>query len=263
MNRYTGAFIQKLALAVGNNNSLLCVGLDNPAKFSFQKKVIDATHSYVCAFKPNSAFYEQYGALGISELKKICSYIQTNYPTIPIILDAKRGDIESTNEAYAKYAFDYLGVDAITLHPYLGKESLMPFLSRRDKGCIILCKTSNPGAGEIQDLILGKDTLSMHIAQQVLQTWNTNKNCLFVMGATYPNDLASIRAFSDEVVFLVPGVGAQGGDLQKALQAGLNKKKAGMIISVSRALVEGSTDKKSFTTRARKLRDQINMYRYS
>jgi len=253
--------MQKLASIVESHNSLLCVGLDNPATFAFQKKVIDAAHKYVCAFKPNSAFYEQHGAKGIEELKKICAYIQSNYPDIPIILDAKRGDIDSTNEAYAKYAFDYLDVDAITLHPYLGKESLKPFLSRKDKGCILLCKTSNPGSGEIQDCIVGKDTLSMFIAKKALRFWNANKNCLFVIGATYPKDLASIRAINDEVIFLVPGIGAQGGDVRKAIEAGLNTKKTGMIISVSRSIVTGLVDKRSIAKRAQKLRDQINLYR--
>ena len=255
------SFTQKLSFLVESHNSLLCVGLDDPATFAFQKKVIDATHSYVCAFKPNSAFYEQHGANGINELKKICVYIQNRYPDVPIILDAKRGDIDSTNQAYAKYAFDYLGVDAITLHPYLGKESLIPFLSRKDKGCILLCKTSNPGSGEIQDCIIGKDTLSMFVAKKALRSWNTNKNCLFVIGATYPKDLAAIRALSDEVVFLVPGVGAQGGDLKKAIYAGLNNKKTGMIISVSRSIVTGSIDKKSIAKRTQNIRDQINLYR--
>ena len=147
-------FRDKLNNIVKKNNSLLCVGLDPEADnvFDFNKNIIDATYDMVCAYKPNIAFYEAVGIVGIKQLKKTIDYLHKKYPEIPVILDAKRGDIGHTSAAYARYIFDYLQADAVTLHPYLGKDALQPFLDRKDKGCIILCRTSNPGAGEFQDL---------------------------------------------------------------------------------------------------------------
>src|SRR3989339_225998 len=158
-------FQQKFDQIITKNNSLLCVGLDSDLEkipsqfqhkdypqFAFNKWIVEQTHDFVCAYKPNSAFYEARGADGITELKMTCHYVKKQYPDIPIIFDAKRGDIGSTNEGYVRFAYEYLGVDAITLHPYLGKEALTPFLKQKEKGCIILCRTSNPGAGEFQDI---------------------------------------------------------------------------------------------------------------
>jgi len=181
-------FRQKLDAIVEKNNSLLSVGLDSDvdAQVAFNKKIIDATHDLVCAYKPNTAFYESRGVAGIEALKQTCDYLRKTYPEIVLIVDAKRGDIGNSNEAYAKFAFDYLGADAITLHPYLGKEALKPFLDRKEKGSVILCRTSNPGAGEFQDDMYKK------VAEHVAKEWNSNDNCALVVGAPYPAELAIV-----------------------------------------------------------------------
>ncbi len=281
-------FIQKLEKINKKNNSLVCIGLDSDIKklpefvvrkkhpqFSFNKWIIDKTFDLVCAYKPNSAYYEARGRYGIMELKLTCDYLHKAHPEIPIILDAKRGDIGSTNNGYVEFAFDYLGVDAITLSPYLGNEALQPFLDRKDKGCIILCRTSNPGAGEFQDLLvsrsqsaeaLAKEDRKLYhaIAEQVVNKWNTNGNCLMVVGATFPEELAEVRQLAGDMTFLVPGIGAQGGEVEKTVKAGLNSKGAGMIINSSRGIIFKSHSK-DFAEKAReeamKLRDEINKYR--
>ncbi|MBI3577652.1 orotidine-5'-phosphate decarboxylase [Candidatus Gottesmanbacteria bacterium] len=271
-------FQQKLDIIVAKQNTLLCVGLDseitkipeqvrrkkNP-QFTFNKAIIDATYDLVCAYKPNSAFYEARGAAGIEELKMTCDYLRTQCPQISIILDAKRADIGSTNEGYVTYAFDYLGVEAITLHPYLGREALQPFLDRKDKGCIILCRTSNPGAGELQDLVLDGKPLYQIIAQKVVKEWNTHGNCALVVGATYPSELAIVRRIvGDQMPLLVPGIGTQGGDIGKTLQAGLNGQKRGLIINSSRGIIFAGSGE-DFAQKARaateQLRIEINHYR--
>lgn len=247
-------FQQKLDTTVGKNNSLVCVGLDSDMKklpkhlasekypqFSFNQAIIDVTHDLVCAYKPNSAFYEARGAKGIEELKMTCDYLHKRYPEIPIILDAKRGDIGSTNEGYVTYAFDYLGVDAITLHPYLGREALQPFFDRKDKGCIILCKISNSGAGEVQDLPVEGKPLYQTIAQKVVSEWNTHGNCMLVIGAPYPEELTIVRRIVGDMIILVPGIGTQGGNLEKTVKAGINSKGAGMIINASRSVIFASS----------------------
>lgn len=255
----------------------MCVGLDSDweklpeivkkeeyPQFAFNKAIIDATHDLVSAYKPNSAFYEYLGSEGVRQLKLTCDYVNETYPEIPIVLDAKRADIGSTNKGYVSYAFDYLRVDAITLHPYLGKEALQPFFDRKDKGLIILCRTSNPGAGEFQDLETVGEPLYIKVAKQVVTEWNTNRNCLMVIGATYPKELAVVRKIAGEMTFLVPGIGAQGGDIEKTVKAGLNSKKAGMIINSSRGIIFASSGS-DFAEKARKetekLRKRINTYR--
>lgn len=268
-------FQQKFDRIVKKNNSLTCVGLDSDlprlpqglSQFEFNKKIIDATADLVCAYKPNSAFYEAQGDRGITELKMTCDYLRKKYPEIPVILDAKRADVGNTNEGYVKFAFDYLGVDAITLHPYLGKEAIEPFLQKKDKGIIILCRTSNPGAGELQDLMINKRPLYKIIAQKVAKKWNKNKNCLLVVGATYPRELTEVRKIvGDEMTLLVPGIGVQGGDLKKTLRAGLNSQGRRLIINSSRSIIFASSGK-DFAERAReetkKLRKAINIYRSS
>jgi len=253
----TMTFYQKLDAIVTKNNSLVCVGLDSDAgkisgsQFDFNKSIVDATHDFVCAFKPNSAFYEARGTSGIEELKKTCDYIHQKYPDIVLILDAKRADIGSSNNGYVTYAFDYLGADAITLHPYLGKDALQPFLERKEKGSIILCRTSNPGAGEFQD------NLYKTVAEHVAKEWNTNNNCALVVGATYPSELQIVRRIVGDMPILVPGIGAQGGDIEKTLKAGLSSQKSGLIISASRSVIFAKDPKEE----AKKLRDEINKYR--
>lgn len=264
-------FKEKLDKAVDINDSLVCVGLDPvleklPSEFKdkekplfeFNKSIIDATHDLVCAYKPNSAFYEALGAEGIQQLKDTCDYINDTYPLVPIILDAKRGDIGSTNEGYIDFAFDYLGCDAITLHPYMGQSSLEPFLARADKGCIILCQTSNDGADEFQSLEANGRPLYQQVATNVAQKWNKNGNCMLVTGATYPEQLAEIRQITgDEMIFLVPGIGAQGGDIEATLKAGLNNKGGGLIINSSRAIIYAESPHQE----TEKLQSQINQSR--
>ena len=190
-------FIEKLRSAWVTNNSLLCVGLDPDLKkfpqvvrnsphpiFEFNRKIIDATSDLVCAFKPQIAYYSAQQAE--DQLLMTIDYIRNKYPNLPIILDAKRNDIGSTAEMYATEAFDRYGADAVTVSPYLGKDSLEPFLKRKDKGVIVLCRTSNPGAGDLQDLICDGKKLYEVVAQKCASEWNQNKNILLVVGATYP-----------------------------------------------------------------------------
>lgn len=270
-------FLQKLDEAVTKNDSLLCVGLDpdtsklpepfrgsNDPLFGFNKAIIDATADLVCAFKPNSAFYEARGADGIYELKKTCDYVKEYYPDIPIILDFKRGDIGNTNDNYVKFAFDYLGVDAVTIQPYQGRTALQPFLDRKDKGIIVLCKMSNEGSGEFQDLEAGGAKLYLQVAGNVAKDWNSNGNCLLVVGATYPEELAEVRSRVGDMTILVPGVGAQGGDIEATLKAGLNSAGGGLIINSSRAILyaSGGDDfADAAHAAAAKTREDINSYR--
>lgn len=297
-------FQQKLTNIVKKNNSLVCVGLDSEItkipeyirngehpQSAFNKAIIDATHDLVCAYKPNTAFYEARGKNGIEALKLTCDYIKEKYPEIPIILDAKRADIGSTNDGYAKFAFDYLGADAITLHPYLGKESLKPFLDRKDKGLFILCRTSNPGAGEFQDLLVtesGKNTSGVAgwsesgshdspdgggtgkpfyqiVAEHVAKDWNYNGNCGLVVGATYPDELNIVRRMvGDGFPLLIPGIGSQGGDVEKTVKAGVDKDGLNAIINSSRGIIFASAgvDFAGISrTEAIKLRDEINKFR--
>lgn len=271
------SFQTKLNHIIKKNNSLVCVGLDSDinkiplhlkslpnAIFQFNKAIIDATHDLVCAYKPNAAFYEECGEQGIQELKRTIDYIKANYPDIIVIYDAKRGDIGNTNNGYITSCFDYFHFDAITLHPYMGKESLQPFLDRVDKGCIILCRTSNPGAGEFQDMVVNGKPLYQHVAQNVFTNWNKNNNCLLVVGATYQEELAEVRKIVGDMTLLVPGVGAQGGDVEKTVKAGLNSQGAGMIINSSRGIIFASSGA-DFAEKAREktitLRDEVNRYR--
>ncbi len=270
-------FIEKLDLAILKSNSLLCVGLDSAfeklpahikakenAIFEFNKAIIDATADVVCAYKPNSAFYEALGAKGIEQLKMTLDYINEKYPHLVTILDAKRADIGSTNDGYVKFAFEYLKADAVTLHPYLGSEALKPFLDRKDKGAIILCRTSNPGAGEFQDLSAGGEPLYRAVARKVAREWNKNGNCMLVVGATYPDEMKEIRAIVGDMHLLVPGVGAQGGDVEKTVKAGINSKRAGMVINSSRGIIfagNGTDFAEKARAEAIKTRDEINKYR--
>lgn len=256
-------FAQKLDGAVAKNNSLLCVNLDptSPDLLEFNKKIIDATYDLVCCYKPNSAFYEAHGANGIEQLKQTIAYIHEKDSDLPIILDAKRGDIGNTNTGYATYAFEYLGADAITVQPYMGGESLVSFFEHADKGVFVLCRTSNPGAGEFQDLVIASEERSNlkfyeHVAHQAL-SWNKHNNVMLVIGATYPDELKQVRQIVGDMTILVPGIGAQGGDLQSSLQAGLTPDKKGLIISVGRSIINAA----DVRGEAEKMRDSINTFR--
>lgn len=270
-------FKNKLLLISKKNNSLVCVGLDSELvkipqhlqkskhpQFEFNKAIVDATHDLVCAYKPNSAFYEANGLDGLLQLKFTVDYINKIYPQIPVILDAKRADIGNTNNGYVNFAYDWLKVDAVTLHPFLGKEALKPFLDRVDKGAIILCRTSNPGAGEFQDLVINGNPLYQIVAQNVTQNWNHNGNCALVVGATYPTELEIVRRIVGNIPILIPGIGAQGGDVEKTVKAGVDKDGLNAIINSSRGIIFASNGT-DFAQKAReeamKLRDEINKYR--
>ncbi len=212
-----------------------------------------------------AAFYEARGAEGVVALKRTCDYLKATYPEIPIIIDAKRGDIGNTNAGYVEYVFDYLGADAVTVHPYFGSESLGRFLEREDKGIIVLCRSSNPGSGEFQDLLVDGEKLHIRVAKQVVHTWNARGNCLLMVGATYPEDLREVREIAGpDMPFLIPGVGAQGGDVAGTMRAGLGANGRGLIISSSRTIIFASGGEdfaEAARTEARKLRDEINEYR--
>jgi orotidine-5'-phosphate decarboxylase len=263
-------FQQKLDALIKKNNSLLCVGLDSdieklPVKFrnsrnpqvDFNQFIVQNTHDLVCCYKINSAFYESHGPAGLMELKETCDYIRQKYPHISLILDFKRGDIGNTNEGYVQFAFDYLHVDAVTIHPYMGKDSLEPFLKEKNKGIFILCRTSNPGAGEFQDLLVDGKPLYQMVAQTVTTTWNKFNNCYLVVGATTPEELAKVREIVGDTTILVPGIGSQGGNVEDTVKAGLNSQKSGIIVSASRSIIFGKNPREE----AQKLRDEINSFR--
>lgn len=268
-------FIEQLQNVWDSNNSLVCVGLDPeierfPAHvldqpspiFQFNKAIIDATADLVCAYKPQFAHYAAYEAE--DQLERTIDYIQTTYPGIPVILDSKRGDVGNTAERYAIEAFERYHADAVTVNPYLGGDSLEPFLKYEDKGVIILCRTSNPGAGDLQDLEIGGRRLFHTVADLAARRWNTRGNCMLVVGATYPRELAEVREIVGDMPFLVPGVGAQGGDVAQAVQSGQSAAGAGLVISSSRGILYASSGE-NFALAAReateKLRDQINAVR--
>lgn len=268
-------FIEDLHAIWEKNDSLLCVGLDPDIEripshlrgldtplFEFNRAIIDRTADLVCAFKPQVAYYSARGSE--RELELTVSYIHANHPGTPVILDAKRGDIGSTAEMYAREAFDRFGADAVTVNPYMGTDTLEPFLSRKDKGVIILCRTSNPGAGDIQDLRSDGKTLYEVIAHKAAHEWNGNDNVLLVVGATYPRELAEIRSIVGNMPLLVPGIGAQGGDVRSAVMSGRDRNGTGMIINSSRGIIYAD-DGRDFADAARasalQLRSEINKYR--
>ena len=265
-------FIAKLDTAVKKNSSLLCVGLDpDPVQMpagidisGFNKAIIDATADLVCAYKPNLAFYEAVGTEGWSILRQTLDYIPGD---IPVIADAKRGDIGNTAKAYAKAIFDELGFDAVTVNPYLGRDALEPFFNYKDRGVFILCRTSNAGAADFQNLKIslgGEDVPLYQVVAQKAQAWNKHGNIGLVVGATYPEELRTIRQSCPAMPLLIPGIGAQGGDLGLAVQYGVNAEGAGIIINSSRQVIYASKGK-DFALVARKaaqsLRDEINIYR--
>lgn len=226
----------------------LCIGLDSDVaqipkgetQFSFNQAIVEATCDLALSYKINSAFYEACGEAGWRAMRETIGFIHQQAPEVPVILDAKRGDIGNTSEAYARAAFDELKADAVTLSPYLGGEALEPFLKRKEKVCFILCRTSNPGAKEFQDLLVEGEPLYLKIARRVATEWNKNKNCGLVVGATYPEELKKVREAAPDLPFLVPGIGAQGGDLKKTLEAGRDKNGHGLLINISRSAIFAS-----------------------
>ena len=268
-------FVARLYAAAARNDSLVCVGLDPeleklPAQiralpqpiFEFNRRIVDATAGYACCYKPQFAHY---AALGAEEqLLATIRYIHEKHPGLPVILDSKRGDIGSTAAKYAQESFERYGADAVTVNPYLGFDSVEPYLKWKDRGVIILCRTSNPGARDFQDLDAGGKRLYRHVAERVARDWNAGGNCMLVIGATYPEELAEIRAVVGDLPFLVPGVGAQGGDVAAAVRAGRTQDGLGMVLNSSRGIIyagsgEGFAD--AARNAARALRDEVNQYR--
>jgi len=245
-------FIDTLKQAWQRTDSLVCVGLDpEPAKFpahlrgrpdaifDFCREIVDATADLVCCFKPQIAHFSAHRAEGA--LERLIAHIHSAHPGVPVILDAKRGDIGSTAAFYAAEAFERYGADAVTVNPYLGRDALEPFLSRADKGVVVLCRTSNAGARDLQDLDVGGRKLYQHVARTVAAEWNANGNCLLVVGATYPGELADVRAIVGAMPLLVPGVGAQGGDIEAVVRHGATALGTGLVISSSRAILYAGT----------------------
>jgi orotidine-5'-phosphate decarboxylase len=241
-------FAERLEGAQATSGSLLCVGLDpDPVKMpneiargpepllAFDRRIIDATADLAAAYKPQIAFYS---ALGKElELAASIRYIRERAPHALVILDAKRNDIGNTAQAYAREAFDRYGADAVTVNPYMGADSVQPFLARSDRGAIILCRTSNPGARDFQDLMVDGLPLYRRVAERAARDWNGLQNLMLVVGATYPAEMAELRCSHPNLSFLVPGIGAQGGDLDGTLAAGLNSQGAGLLINSSRGII--------------------------
>ena len=270
-------FLTQLTASWYRSNSLVCVGLDPELErvpgqiagqpspiFQFNKAIIDATADLICAYKPQFAHYAAYEAE--DQLERTIEYIHRAHPGVPVILDSKRGDIGNTAERYAIEAFERYGADAVTVNPYLGGDSLEPFLRREDRGVAVLCRTSNPGARDLQDLATGDGGRRLYhvVAELAATRWNTRGNCLLVVGATYPQELAEIRRIVGDMPLLVPGVGAQGGDVAQVVRNGQTAAGTGLIVSSSRGILYASSGD-DFASAARSaalaLRDQINAHR--
>ena len=273
-------FLEKLINASRQQDSLLCVGLDPelerfPAELQampvasaivrFCHSIIEATAPYVSAYKPSLAFFEVLGPIGMQIFQEVLNAIPTD---IPIIADAKRSDLGNTARNYATALFEVYGCDAATVNPYLGYDSVAPFLAYRDKGSLLLCRTSNPSARDFQDLIVQSEDDQMRPLYEVVarhvQTWNEARNCGLVVGATYPQELRTIRSLSPDLPILIPGVGAQGGNLEASVAAGVDAQGERAIIAVSRAILyasHGSDYAIAAAEASRSMRDQINIAR--
>ncbi|MGB8326494.1 MAG: orotidine-5'-phosphate decarboxylase [Steroidobacteraceae bacterium] len=245
-------FFELLQRASSTNRSRVCIGLDpEPERFpvqfrgrprailEFNQAIVDATLDVACCYKPQFAHFAAERAE--DQLEETIRYIRERAPDVPVILDAKRGDIGSTAEKYAREAFERYGADAVTVNPYLGGDALEPFLIHADKGVIVLCRTSNPGARDLQDLEVGGRKLYEVVADWVAREWNARGNCMLVVGATYPQELADLRTQVGDLPFLVPGVGAQGGDVERAVRSARTGAGEGFVISSSRAILYAST----------------------
>ncbi|MCB4360738.1 orotidine-5'-phosphate decarboxylase [Quatrionicoccus australiensis] len=268
-------FIQMLAAAWQKNNSLLCVGLDpDPAKFpihlhgrddaifAFCADIVDATADLVCAFKPQIAYFAAHRAE--DQLEALIAHIHAKHPGIPVILDAKRGDIGSTAEQYAIEAFERFQADAVTVNPYMGRDSVDPYLAYQKKGVILLCRTSNAGGSDLQFLDVGGEKLYERVARLTSHTWDTTGQCALVVGATFPAEIARVREIVGDMPLLVPGIGAQGGDIEATVRAGRTANGTGLMINSSRAILYAGKDE-NFAAAARQVaqqtRDAINLYR--
>jgi len=268
-----GAFmsiLEKLKARHDQVNSLLTIGLDSDIKyiprqfrddpfpqFAFNRWVIEETHTFAAAYKMNTAFYESRGDRGMSELKMTVDYLQERHQPIFTICDAKRADMGTTNAGYIEAIYDWMGFDGVTLHPYLGKQAIQLFLDREDKAAIILCRTSNPGAKDIQDIEVNGHPLWYEIAERVCNDWNVYQNCMLVVGGTYPAEIQSVRGLVGDMPLLVPSVGSQSGTLKKVVEAGLNSEQKGLLINSSRSIIFADDP----ANVARRMRDEINQHR--
>ncbi len=269
-------FINKLRERWRAADTLLCVGLDpDPARFPdafvsdpdalfhFCRDIVDATSEFACAFKPQIAYFAAHND-GEAQLQRLIAHIAGAHPDVPVILDAKRGDIGSTAEQYAVEAFDRFGADAVTLNPYMGFDSAQPFLQRNDRGCIFLCHTSNPGSRDFQELMVDGEPLYMRVAATIARSWNTDGNCALVVGATFPEELKVIRGIVGDMPLLIPGIGAQGGDIEAVVRNGRDSNGAGLMINSSRAILyaySGEGFAEAAADVARETRDAINRWR--
>src|SRR5216684_829037 len=275
-------FLDKLLIASRQQNSLLCIGLDpEPKRFParlhglpvaravthFCRDIIEATAPYVCAYKPNLAFFEVLGPEGMYVFQEVLRAIPAE---MPVIVDAKRGDLGNTARNYAATVFDVYGCDAVTVNPYLGYDSVAPFLAYHEKGVILLCRTSNPSARDFQDLLVqdekGQVRPLYEVVAQHVQSWNKAGNCGLVVGATYPQELRTIRALCPDMPILIPGVGAQGGDLEASVLAGMDAFGERAIIAVSRSVLYAGNGSDYASVAANEvgvLRDRINRARKS
>ena len=256
MNSRSNTFNQQLQSAWASQGSMLCVGFDPDPKrlplslqgkpegiFEFCREIADATADLVCAFKPQFAYFASQRAE--AQLEKLIRHLKDKYPHIPVILDSKRGDIGSTADHYALEAFERYGADAVTVNPYMGFDTIEPYLKHAGKGVIVLCRTSNPGGSDLQFLNTASgEPLYLHVAKLAAQKWNTSGQISLVVGATYPEEIAKVRAIVGDMPLLIPGIGAQGGDIDATVNAGriAGAPGTGMIINSSRAILYASTD---------------------
>jgi orotidine-5'-phosphate decarboxylase len=266
-------FVDRLTSAWSHSGSLVCVGLDPDREkiprrfhgeahpfFEFNRLVVDATHDLVCAYKPQIAFYSAAGAE--RDLELTIGYIRERAPQAVILLDAKRNDIGNTATAYAKEAFDRYGAHAVTVNPYMGDDSVLPFLARPEYGAAVLCRTSNPGARDFQDLSVGGLPLYRRVARHASERWNAHRNLMLVVGATYIEEMAALRREHPQIPFLVPGIGHQGGDLEATLRAGLNTTGDGLLVASSRAIIyAGDGSSAAVRAAALELKTLINQIR--
>ena len=268
-------FAERLSEAQRSSGSLVCVGLDPDSRklpadlaadsaplYAFNRRIVDATFDIAAAYKPQVAFYSAAGAE--EQLASSIRYIRERAPAALVILDAKRGDIGNTAEAYVREAFERYGADAVTVNPYMGADSVLPFLASKEYGAIVLCRTSNSGAKDFQDLSFDGLPLYRHVAAHAATHWNQNGNLMLVVGATVPREMAELRAAHPHIPFLVPGIGAQGGDLKATLAAGLDAHGAGLLISASRSIIyaDGGTAA-AIRAAAKDLHTEINLERQS
>lgn len=268
------SFHDRLRRSWQQSGSLLCVGIDpdferipqqiaaaDKPYLEFSKAIVEATAPYVCAFKPQAAHFAAAGRE--QELAELITFAQTNYPDIPVILDAKRGDVGSTAKLYAREAFERYNADAVTVSPYLGKDSLNPYFAFTERGIVVLCRTSNPGSDWLQNNPDNEPPTYLRVAKQISE-WDVADQCMLVTGATYPDELARVRAVVGNLPLLVPGVGAQGGSIKEVLRSGLDAQGTGLVISSSRAIIfadSGPDYAEAAAAAAEAAMNQINKFR--